>query len=50
MQNTRHIGQVLPSGTAHLLPVIDQGCTGCYPDLGLCDLGRVCLGTFWQFL
>ena len=45
----RHIGEALPPGTAHLLPVIDRGCTGCYLGLCLCDLGRVSLGTFGHF-
>lgn len=50
MQDARQIGQTLTPGTAHLLPVIDRGGTGCHSSLGLCDLGRVCLSTFWQFL
>jgi hypothetical protein len=50
MQNTRHLGEALPPGTAHLLPVLDRGRTGCSPGLCLGDLGRVCLGTFWPFL
>src|SRR5262249_21003749 len=44
MQNARHLGQVLPPDTAHPLPVIDRGGTGCYLGLCLCDLGTVCLG------
>jgi hypothetical protein len=50
MQDARHIRQVLPPGTAHLLPVMDRGGTGCYPALGLGDLGRVCLDVLLSFL
>ena len=50
MQDARHIGQVLPPGTAHLLPVIDRGGPGRYPGLGLGDLGRVCLDDLLSFL
>jgi hypothetical protein len=50
MQDARHIGQVLPPGTAHRLPVMGRGSTGSYPDLGLGDLGRLCLAILLQFL
>ena len=50
MQEARHIGQVLPPSTAHLLPVMDRGGTGCYPALGLCDLNRGCLRVLLSFL
>ena len=50
MQDVRHIGEVLPPGTAHLLPVMDRGCQDHYPALGLGDLGRICLDAFLQFL
>src|SRR5215510_14220961 len=50
MQDTRHIGQALPPGPTHLLPVMDRGGTCRYPGLGLCDLGLVCLGALLHFL
>ena len=50
MQDARHIGEVLPPGTANPLPVSDRGGAASDPALCLCDLGRVCLGAFWQLL
>ena len=50
MQDARHIGQVLPPRTAHLLPGMDRGGTGRYPALGLCDVNRVCLSILLSFL
>src|SRR5688572_17335361 len=43
MQDARQIGETLPPDTTHTLPVIHRGGAGCYPGLGLGDLGRVCL-------
>jgi hypothetical protein len=45
MQDARHIGQVLPPSTSHLLPVLDRGGTGCYPGLGLATWP----GSAWAF-
>src|SRR5262249_47158339 len=44
MQNARHIGEVLPPGTAHPLPVRHRGGAGGDLGLSLYNLGRLCLG------
>jgi hypothetical protein len=50
MEDARPMGQVLPPGTAHLVPVLDRGGPGCSPSLGLGDLGRLCRDMLLPFL
>src|SRR5215471_21223766 len=46
MEDARQVGEVLPPGTAHLLPVMDRGGAARYLGLCLRDLATVYLGFF----
>ena len=42
------MGETLPPGTAHPLPVVKRGGAGCYPGLSLRDVDTLCLGVLLQ--
>jgi hypothetical protein len=44
------MGEALPPGTAHPLPVVERGGADCDPGLYLLDVDTLCLGVLLQRL